>query len=210
MKKNYFIIALIVALAICIAFLFWPDKQHDTHNTQRADVIADHDTLKAHGAKSDRIIDSLNKSIAGKDSAIISLKAGQQQTRKELDKKTTEANRLAGEIKAINKDTGYLARKVDSLIEQVQSLTFLLVQYEQSSDSLNTANEQMKISYEARDKEKDKAKAELQTAYDKLFKAYQTLFAETTSLQKDLRRQKLKTKIAAVLGAAVGVLGLVK
>lgn len=210
MKKNYFIIALCVALAICIAFFLWPDRQHDTHADQHADVVAENDTIMEHLAKSDHIIDSMSKSIAGKDSAIKSLLKGQQETDRKLNIKTAELKSLAKEIQRNNRDTGDQAKRIDSLVEQVQSLTFLLVQYEQSSDSLNTENAQLKLSYEAKDKEKDKAKAELQAAYDKLFTAYIELFDTTANLQKDLRRQKLKTKIVAVLGAAVGVLGLVK
>ena len=62
-KQHYWIIALVIAFAICIAFLLWPDKQHDSHKDDKADVVADHDTLKAHKIIYSRIDDSLSKEI---------------------------------------------------------------------------------------------------------------------------------------------------
>lgn len=210
MKKNYFILALCLALAICVAFLLWPDKQHDTHADQHADMVAENDTIIAHMAQSGRIIDSLNKTIAQKDSANKSLLKGQSISERKLNAKSAEVVKLLAEIRGYNQDTGYFGHMLDSLEQQVQSLTFLITQYESYADSINNVNDSLKIGYDAVIKEKDKRIAELQSAYDKLFKAYKDLFDTSANLQKDLRRQKLKTKIAAVLGAAVGVLGLVK
>jgi hypothetical protein len=71
-------------------------------------------------------------------------------------------------------------------------------------------NDSLKVNHEATVKEKDKRIAELQAAYDSLFKAYQQLFADSQVMAKDLKRQKLKTKVVAVLAGAAAVLGLVK
>lgn len=209
MKKAINILPWVV-IAILILFLLWPDRQHDTHATQRTDVVADHDTLKAHYAKSARIIDSVTKSNHRLDSANKSLVKGQAITERKLDAKSAEVRNLVAQVRAYNQDTGYFGHLLDSLQQQVESLTFLIVQYEQYADSINNVNDSLRLGHDAVIKEKDKAKAELQATYDKLYKAYIDLFDTTASLQKDLRRQKLKTKIAAVLGAAVGVLGLVK
>lgn len=210
--KSKIIIGICVGLAIAIllAFLLWPDHQHDTHADQHADVIADHDTLKAHGADYIRVNDSLVKEVNCLKDENKSLITGQTVTQRKLDAKVSEVKSLVEQVRSYNQDTGYFGHLLDSLEQQVQSLTFLITQYESYADSINNVNDSMKIGYDAVIKEKDKRIAELQGAYDKLFKAYQELFATTASLQKDLRRQKLKTKIAAVLGAAVGVLGLIK
>jgi septal ring factor EnvC (AmiA/AmiB activator) len=210
MTKNYFILGLCLALAICIAFLLWPEKQHDTHASQHADIVADHDTLKAHDAISARVIDSLNKTITEKDSANKALKEGQQVARRQLDLKTAQLKNTAAEIRDYNKDTGYFGHLLDSLQQQAESFQFLVVQYEQYADSINNVNDSMKINYDAKDKEKDRAKAELQAAYDKLYRDYQGLFDISRALMKDLKRQKLKTKIAAVLGAAGAVILLLR
>jgi hypothetical protein len=210
MKKNYFIIGLCIALAICIAFLLWPDKQHETHTTQHADVVADHDTLNVHGTQYRKIIDSLSIDNYQLDSANKSLKKGQVISERKLNAKTSEVRMLVAQIRGINQDTGYFGHLLDSLETQVESLSFLIAQYEQYADSINNVNDSVRINYDAILVEKDKRIAELQTAYDKLFKAYTALFDTTRGLMKDLKRQKLKTKVAAVLGAAGAVILLLK
>lgn len=210
MKKNYWIIGFVVALAICVAFLLWPDKQHDTHASQHADFVADHDTLKVHEPVSAHIVDSLKQTVTQQDAVIKDLMSGQAQTERKLNAKTAEVRTYIAQIREINQDTGFFGHMLDSLQQQVESLTFLVAQYEQYADSINNVNDSVRVNYEAIIKEKDKAKAELQAAYDKLYKGYQDLFADTGKMMKDLRRQKLKTKVAAVLGAAGAVILLLK
>ena len=210
MKKTIYTIMTIAAIVFVI-FLLWPDKQHDSHNNDHASVVADHDTLKAHNAESAHVIDSLNKTIAQKDSANKALRTGQQQTERKLNAKTSEVKTLVAQIREYNQDTGYFGHLLDSLQQQVESLTFLIAQYEQYADSINNVNDSLKITTAAKDAEKDKRIAEVQAAYDKLYKSYMELFGANQSLTKDLRRQKLKTKIAAVLGfVAAGVAAFAK
>lgn len=199
-----------LAIAILLTFLLWPDHQHDTHADQHADVVADHDTLKAHGADYAKVNDSLTKEVTQLKDENKSLQIGQATTRRQLNAKSAEVISLFEQVRSYNQDTGYFGHLLDSLEQQVQSLTFLVTQYEAYADSINNVNDSLRIGYDAVKKEDDKRIAELQSAYDNLFKAYQTLFAESASLQKDLRRQKLKTKIAGVLGIAAGVLALLK
>ena len=210
MKKTIYTIMTIAAIVFVI-FLLWPDKQHDSHNNDHASVVADHDTLKAHNAESAHVIDSLNKTIAQKDSANKALRTGQQQTERKLNAKTSEVKTLVAQIREYNQDTGYFGHLLDSLQQQVESLTFLIAQYEQYADSINNVIDSLKITTAAKDAEKDKRIAEVQAAYDKLYKSYMELFGANQSLTKDLRRQKLKTKIAAVLGfVAAGVAAFAK
>jgi len=209
MKKNWFIIGLIVALALCIFFLLQPDSDHDSRASEHAQVVANDDSVKSHKAQYLFIIDSLNKNIAQQDAIIKDLMEGQEQTKGQLDKKVAEVKDLAAQIKAMNKDTA-LNAKVDSLVNLVGNLNFFLVQYEVYTDSLNRVNAALKANYEAKDTEKDKRIAELQGAYDSLFKAYQQLFADSRVMAKDLKRQKLKTKVVAVLAGAAAVLNVIK
>lgn len=209
MKNKIIIIALSVAVLVLLYWVLSDGKNHDTGARQHADVVADHDTLEAHGVDYRRIIDSLSIDNYRLDSANKSLREGQAITRRQLDLQTAKAKDLAAQVKALNKDTA-LTAKIDSLVSEINNLTFLLHQYEVFADSINKVNDSLKVNYEAQVKEKDKRIAELQVGYDKLFKAYQELFADKAELMKDLKRQKLKTKIAAVLGAAAAVLGLIK
>lgn len=210
MKRSYILIILLsLVLAVCIFFLLQPDKDHDTHASDHAQVIANDDSIRSHKAIYLFIIDSLNKNIAQQDAIIKDLMAGQEQTKGELNKKAAEVKSLAAQIKVTNKDTS-LNSKIDSLVNLVNNLNFFLVQYEVYTDSLNRVNAALQANYETKDQEKDKRIAELQAAYDSLFKAYQALFADSRVMAKYLKKQKLKTKIVGVLGAAAAVLGLIK
>jgi hypothetical protein len=209
MNKNYLIIGLLVVLAVCLFFLLQPDKDHDIHASEHAQVVANDDSVKSHKAQYLYIIDSLNKDNAQLNALVKDLMAGQEQYKGDLNQKAAEVKTLAAQIKVMNKDTALIA-KVDSLVNLVGNLNYFLVQYEVYTDSLNRVNAALKANYEAKDLEKDKHIAELQSAYDNLFKAYQQLFADSRVMAKDLKRQKLKTKIVAVLAGAAAVLGLVK
>lgn len=200
MNKNLLIILLSAGVIVLLYFLLSQGKPHETRAADHAEVITNNDTLKSHESawvkKEQVYIDSLKKTNA----VIADLKAGQKQTRVELDKSKNLAQRLANEIREYNQDTGVYGRKMDSLVQQVESLTFLLTQYEQYSDSLNTVNAQQQDRYESLLTERAKIYSELRTNYDKVYSEYNKVFKENKSTQKDLRREKLKTKIAAVLG----------
>jgi hypothetical protein len=51
---------------------------------------------------------------------------------------------------------------------------------------------------------------DLKLQYDGLMKAYTSLFDTTTDLMKDLKRQKLKTKIVALLALVAGAAAVLK
>jgi chromosome segregation ATPase len=209
-KKYWPIIAIVVGIALLIYFLLQGDKQHDSHKDDKADIVADHDTLATHKVVYIHDDDSLKKEITQLQTENKELKQGQATTRRQLDLKTAEVRTYLAQIKEINQDTGFFGHMLDSLQQQVESLTFLIGQYEQYADSINIVNDSLSTTFEARMNGKDKRIAELQTAYDKLYKAYMDLFKTSEGLMKDLRRQKLKTKIAAVLGAAGAVMLLLK
>lgn len=232
MKHSWIIIIAAIIIAVLLGFLLQGDKQHDTHKDDKADVVADHDTLKAHGVDYARVNDSLAKEIARLKGENKSLVSGQANTQRKLDAKTAEVRTLVAQIREINQDTAYKGHVfddgrleiptkysirdkivnllLDSLEQQVKSLQFLIVQYEQYADSINNVNDSLQAGHEATKKADDKRIAELQSAYDNLYKVYMTLFKTSADLQKDLKRQKLKTKIAGVLGAAAAVLAIIK
>jgi peptidoglycan hydrolase CwlO-like protein len=199
MKKTLYII-LVIAAIVFLIFLFLPDKPHETRSTDHAEVVTSNDTFKVHEAAAAKREQHLQDSIKQLNALINDLKAGQKQTRQELDKSKNLAQRLANDIRGYNQDTGVYGRKMDSLIGQVDNLTFLVGQYEQYSDSLNTVNAQQQGKYDSLLTERAKIYSELRTNYDKVFSEYNKVFKENKSTQKDLRREKLKTKIAAVLG----------
>lgn len=201
----------IILVGIIFYVAMCPGKKGNVpKGDEHGNIIAEHDTLNTHGTAYARINDSLIKANLILDSINQSLAIGQAKTRSQLDAKTAEVRTYVAQIREINQDTGYFGHLLDSLQQQVESLSFLVVQYEAFADSINNVNDSVKINYDAMVKEKDKRLAELQSAYDKLYKAYIALFDTTTGLMKNLKRQKLKTKIVAVLGLAAGAAAVLK
>ena len=209
-NKHAIIVGALIVVAICIALLLLSDKHHETRSTDHAEVVANNDTFKVHEKEWAKKDQEQQQTIRQQDVIIKDLMAGQHQTRSELDKSKNLAQRLANEIRGYNQDTGVYGRKMDSLVTQVESLTFLLTQYEQYSDSLNTVNAQQQGRYESLLTERAKIYSELRTNYDKVFSEYNKVFAENKSTQKDLRRERLKTKIAAVLGIVAAGFAIMK
>lgn len=210
MKKNITIALLAIVAAVLLYLLLHQGKQYDSHNEGHEQAVTTNDTIKAHDLISAQIIDGLKKDNKQLDSANKSLLKGQQQTQRKLDAKVGEVQTLVAQIREINQDTGYFGHLLDSLQQQVESLSFLVVQYEQYSDSLTNVNISQKENYEAIIKEKDRAKAELQAAYDQLYKLYDNLFKDYSSARKSLKREKLKTKVAALLALVAGGAAILK
>jgi chromosome segregation ATPase len=211
MKKNITIALLAITIAVLLYFLLHEPKQQDSHRDDYNRVVAEN---KAFQKRQDSIIhraDSLEQSGRSKDSAIVALKAEKRATQKEADKYAARADRLAKEVKELAKgDTSALGRRCDSLAEAAISFKFLYEQYKGNSDSLTVQIERQGEDYlnalEARRKLYD----ELKSKYDALLKAYTELFADYAKSQKTVRRERLKTKIAALLALIGGAAAVVK
>lgn len=213
MKKSHKIIILLLIVAYVgtlLYFLLKEPKHYNTHASEHADIIATNDTLKAHDSVSTRIIDSLKKGNRQLDSANKKLLTGQAASERKLNAKANEVRTLVEQIREINQDTGYFGHLLDSLKGQVESLNYLIVQYEAYSDSINNVNAALQSNYGAIILEKDKRYNELKRAYDKLLKAYTDLFADYTKAQRSIKRANLKTKIAALLALIGGAAAVLK
>jgi len=203
------IAALCLAVIVLLWFILHEPKQTDSHKDDYARVIGERDSFKVHEVAGLRKIDSLESAGRSKDSAISALRTEQTITRKALDKYSATAFRLAGEVKELRKgDTSEFAGKCDSLAEQAQNFAYLYQQYKDYSDSLSVQVEQQKADYATALNEQKKLYTELKTKYDGLMQAYTDLFKDYTSAKKTVKRERLKTKIAALLaliavGAAV-------
>lgn len=212
MKKYSLLIItiLVAAIFLLLYFLLSQPKQHDTRADDHTEIASNNDTFKVHESAWSKKDQEQQQTIKQQDAIITDLMAGQHQTRVELDKSKSLAQRLANDIRGYNQDTGVYGRKLDSLINQVDNLTFLLGQYQQYSDSLNVVNEEQRDKYDALLTERAKIYSELRTNYDKVYKEYDQVFKVNKSMQKDLRRERLKTKIAAVLGLVAAGFMLMK
>lgn len=211
MKNKLAIAALCLAVIVLLLFILHDPKQTDSHKDDYARVINERDSFKVHESAGLKKIDSLEFASKSKDSAIAALKTEQATTRKALDKTTATASRLAGEVKELRKgDASEFASKCDSLAEQAQNFAYLYGQYKDYSDSLSVQVEQQKIDYATAFNEQKKLYAELKTKNDGLMQAYTDLFKDYTSAKKTVKRERLKTKIAALLALVAGGAAVLK
>ena len=212
MKKNIIIIVLLAG----VAFLLWwlilhEPKQPDSHKDDYERVMTTSKKLLADHAVALKKVDSLEASGKSKDSVIAVLKADKSITQKALDKTTATASRLAKEVKELSKpDTTEFGRKCDSLAEQAENFAYLYQQYKEVTDSLNVQVEQQKGDYEKALTEQKRLYGELKVQYDLLMDAYKTLADDYVQARKTIKRERLKTKVAALLALVAGGAAVLK
>lgn len=210
-KKYWIIIVSIVVAAVFLYFLLKEPKQIDSHDDDYTRIVAERDTFKVREAVGLKKIDSLETVAKKKDSITDRLKNEQVTTRKALDNKTTLADRYAREVKELrNGDTSEFARKCDSLAEQAINFKFLYDQYKAYSDSITAVMDSQNLDYIKALEERRKLYDELKQKYDHVFDGYATLYEDLKSANKRIKRERLKTKIAAILGLAAGAAAVLK
>lgn len=211
MKKNLTIILLGAAVAVLLYFLLSEPKQLDSHADDYSRVVAENKSFKVHEAEKLKVIDSLESAGRSKDSAIASLKTEKKATQKEADKYAASATRLAKEVKELTKhDTTVLGRRCDSLAESAQNFAFLYEQYKAYGDSLTAKMDSQSKDYVKALEERRKLYDELKQKYDALVADYTTLFHDYSKSLKTIKRERLKTKIAALIGLVGGAAAVLK
>lgn len=210
MNKKYWIIGgLIIVAAVLLYFLLHEPKQADSHKTDYDKVIADNKALQQRDAEKLKVIDSLQGDVVKRDTLIRELKTQLSSYRRDLDKSTAKAVQLAKEIKAL-KDTSLNGRRCDSLANEALNFAWLYEQYKASSDSLAAVVDKNNEDYVKALEERRKLYDDLKRQHDQLLEAYKSLFADYAKAQKSVRRERLKTKIAALLALVGGAAAVVK
>lgn len=197
--KNWFIAGLAIAVAVLLWLLLSDTKQPDTHATDHAIVQADYKIILAQRDAGLRKIDSLEKAIVKRDSVIERQNKELAIYRRDLDKSTAKAVQLAKEIKQL-KDTSAYGRRCDSLASEALNFAWLYEQYKAHSDSLSTLVDKNNEDYVKALEERRKMYDELYVKYEQLYRQYNHLYVDNVQAGKKLRREKLKTKVAALLG----------
>lgn len=212
MNIKYWVIgALVIAAAVLLYFLLHEPKPLDSHKSDYDKVVADNKAFQQREIEKLRVIDSLVQSGRSKDSVITALKAEKKATQKEADKYAATSVRLAKEVKELRKgDTSAFAHKCDSLAEQAANFAFLYEQYKSYSDSLTDKMDSQNEDYVNALEERRKLYDELKRQHDQLLEAYKALFADFAKAQKSVRRERLKTKIAALLALVGGAAAVIK
>lgn len=210
MRNNIAIGALIVVVGVLLYFLLREGKQYDTHTTDNDIVKADNKIILAQRDAGLKTIDSLQKSVTKRDTLITELRAQLSGTRRDLDKSMSKAVHLAKEIKAMKRDTTEGDRKCDSLASEALNYAWLYQQYKDFSDSLTVAVSKNEGDYKAALSEQKKLYDNLYSKYEQLYRLYEQLFKDYTGARKSLKREKLKTKVVALLALVAGGAAAVK
>lgn len=198
-SKNWLIALLAIAVAILLYFLLSDSKEPDSHTGDNAIVQADNKIILAQRDAGLRKIDSLEKDALQWGALIDSLKKELSFTRRDLDKTTAKAVQLAREIRLL-KDTAGKADKCDSLAIEAENFAYLYNAYKEYVDSITSMTNKSTADYQAALNEQKKLYDELYSKYEQLYKLYNILFKDHQQAGKKLRREKLKTKVAALLG----------
>lgn len=212
MKTKHAIIAgSLIVLAIFVALLLIDTKPIDSHNDDYSRISAENNAFRIKESIILKRVDSLELAGNSKDSAIAALKGELSVVRKEADKKSVTIIKLSKEVKELSKnDTTPLGRKCDSLAEEAQSFAFLYGQYKEYADSLTAVMDSQSEDYVKALEERRKLYDELKQKYDHVVEGYETLYNDLRSANRTIKRERLKTKIAAILGLIGGAAALLK
>lgn len=197
--KNWLIGILVLAVAILLYFLLSDSKEPDTHAADNAIVQADNKIILAQRDAGLKKIDSLEKEARKWGALTDSLKKELSFTRRDLDKTTAKAVQLAREIRQL-KDTTGKSDKCDSLAIEAENFAYLYNAYKTYVDRLTSMTNKSTVDYQAALSEQKRLYDELYNKYEQLYKLYNILLKDHKAGSVKLRREKLKTKVAALLG----------
>lgn len=208
MKKNLTIILLSLAVAVLLYFLLSDTKQPDSHKFEYEQAQADLKEVREQRNEGLKKLDSLERDAKRRDTAEAYLIHERAFYRREGDRSAAIVVKYAREIKALKGDTSDHDRKCDSLANEALNFAWLYNQYKDYSDSLTAIVDSNKVNYQLALSEQKRLYGELYSKYEQLYRLYDNLFKDYTGARKSLKREKLKTKVAALLaliggGAAV-------
>lgn len=200
MKNTHaIIVGALIVMAILFAFLLIDSKEPDTHATDNAIVYADNKIIIRQRDSGLKIIDSLQMEIRRRDTLGNKYKAERDYYRRDADKSAAKIVQQAKEIIAL-KDTSAFGRRCDSLANEALNFAFLYEQYKASSDSLAVVVDKNSEDYIKALEERRRMYDDLYSKYEQLYRLYNALYADHQQAGKKLRQEKLKTKVAALLG----------
>jgi hypothetical protein len=210
MKKNITIIALALIAAFLLYLLLSQGDQPDSHRTDSDMVKTDNKIILAQRDAGLKKIDSFERDAKRRDTVENRLTNERTYYRKEGDKSEAKVLRYANEIKELRKSGSSTDNKCDSLAEAAINFAFLYDQYKSYSDSLTAVVDSNKVGYQFALTEQKKLYDNLYSKYEQLYRLYDQLFKDYTGARKSLKREKLKTKVVALLALVAGGAAAVK
>jgi chromosome segregation ATPase len=204
MTKNITIILLAAGVAVLLYLLLSQPDQPDSHKQDYELAQSDLKIVREQRNTGLRKIDSLERDVVKRDTLIGELKSKLSITGRDLDRSTAKAVQLAREIKSMKRDTTMIDSKADSLATEALNYAWLYNQYKTNSDSLAMVLDKNNEDYVLALEERRKMYDELFRKYEQLYRLYDNLFKDYSTARKSLKREKLKTKVAALLALVAG------
>lgn len=211
LKKYWLTYMFAIAVAILLYMLLSGNKPVESHRYEQEQLGKQYKALLDTNIAIAKRESMLVRANASQDSALRSIRANNELTRRELDKSKAVSQKLAKEIKEIQpEDTSVYAHKVNELIAENENLIWLNDQYVVAVDSLNVIVDKQKATYEQRIKDQVALNAQMRSLIDNGKSAYEGLNKDYAKVSKQISREKLKTKGAALIALAAIVYGFVK
>lgn len=204
MKKTITIVVLAILALVLLFSLLSDSKQPDSHKYDYIQAQNDLKHVQQQRNAGLRKIDSLEHDARRRDTVEAKLKTELAIYRRDLDRSTVRAVKLAMDIKALKKDTTEHDEKCDSLATEALNYAYLYEQYKAYADSLSEVVDSNKIDNSQAKDEYKRLYNELYSKYEQLNKLYDNLYKDYGSSRKSLKREKLKTKVAALLALIAG------
>lgn len=199
MNKKYIIIALLILVIALLGWiLFSGTPPVNDHKNDLKELTARYDSSEAFSKAKDKVIDSLKSSVIKTDSAKAQTDKKAQANKVLYLQAKTKAEQLAIQLKEANQDSAY-DRKADSMVAEVDNLTYLYKDVQSAYDTLSSLYSQQKISYEQMVKEKDSVTWNYRSNYIYTLGRFRDLSDDFKKQTRSLKREKLKSKIAAAL-----------
>lgn len=210
MAKYIFISILVIGAAILLYFLLHEPKQPDSYKYGYEQAETDLKIVKEQRDVGLHKIDSFEQDAKRRDTLENRLVIEKSYYRKEGDKSEAKVLQYAKEIKELRQQGTSMPDKCDSLAIEAENFAYLYNAYKAYSDSLTKVVDSNKVNSDVVKAEYKRLYDELYTKYEGLSKINEHVYADYLSARKSLKRERLKTKIAALLALMGGAAAVLK
>lgn len=190
----------VIAIVVILVYVFLPEAKPDTlpGQTDVELLKQQNEQLQEDLFYTARKSDSLEYEIYRRDTLEKAMKKDLAVYKARLVDSTAIIKQLAREVLVLRSEDGKDSL-CDELAQNVLFLTDLYHEYSNKYDSLISLTDSSWSAFVAVNMELRKSNEALLLAYKSVYEKYIALVADR-SLDKSLRRQKLKTKIVGILG----------
>ena len=189
----------VIAIVVILEYVFLPEAKPDTLPQTDVELLKQqNEQLQEDLFYTARHVDSLEYEISRRDTLEKEMKKDLAVHKARLMDSTAKIKQLAREVLALRSEDSKDSL-CDELAQKALFLTDLYHEYSNKYDSLLALTDSSWSAFVAVNMELRKSNEALLLAYKSVYDKYIALLSDR-SLDKSLRRQKLKTKIVGILG----------